>query len=311
MLYPALSKTLALLFDEHKLFEGPLENPVATDSVSINKEKSPPKAMEEVPKILSTKPLALARSKTSNEPVSTPRPKIIERFSSEELKPQSFDVDAMLQSSKSHQPVDTNTAPVSSKDMGLRVDTRNDFMSWMREAAANSETEEAGGNGKISTHLISSLGSMSSAGTGRRRFFTLPAMATIQESETEDNKGGVDSSFTSQSRIAPTKRNEPLDSELILQEKAKPKQFRVPQVSKVLDGGSNTDGISSFLDSISHTPATTKTKESDATTDTTANSSELSVNQNTLLVNDDDIETAGTAFLDKISETMGSMGFLE
>lgn len=255
----------------------------------------------------------LARSKTSNESVSTPKPMIIERFSSEELKPQSFDVDAMLQSSKSHEPVHTETAPVSSKDMGLRVDTRNDFMSWMREAAANTEIEETGGNDKISTHLISSLGTMSSAGAGRRRFFTLPAMATIQESDTEENRGGVDSSFTSQSPTLPKKNDEPLDSELILhKDRVKPKQFRVPHVAKALHGGSTTDGISSFLDSLpSQQPTTTKKKESDAAVDSITSTAELSVNQHTLPANDDDIETAGTAFLDKISETMGSMGFLE
>ena len=242
---------------------------------------------------------------------------IIERFSSEETKPQSFDVDAMLQSSKSYEPPETNNAPVSSRDIGLRVDTRNDFMSALREAAANENNNDSGDNDQISNHLISSLGSMSSGGAAasRRRFFTLPAMATIQESDTEENRpGGLDSSLTSQSPKLLEKKGTALDSELILhRDRPKPKQFRVPQlVPKTTDVSSSTDGISSFLDSLSQPPLSTNVdKETSGATQTgtTANSSELSVDQNTLPANDDEIETAGTAFLDKISETI-DMGFL-
>lgn len=233
---------------------------------------------------------------------------IIERFSSEELKPQSFDVDAMLQSSESYEAADTNIVPTSSKDSGLRVDTRNDFLSAMREAAAH-DYDGSGGNNQISTHLISSLGSMSSGGTAssRRRFFTLPAMATIQESDTEDTRVGLES----QSPNPPEKKRSALDTELFVHgDRAKPKQFRVPQVAKEADvGGSSTDGISSFLDSISTKIEKEETCATIAATTTT--SSESSLNQNTIPANDDDIESAGTAFLDKISETMGSMGFLE
>jgi hypothetical protein len=88
------------------------------------------------------------------------------------------------------------------------------------------------------------------------------------------------------------------------EDKAKPKQFRVPQLAKVSEAIS-TDGISSFLDSLPQPTETVQESTNAALTDTTTNSSESSVNQNTLLANDDDIETAGTAFLDKISETMG------
>lgn len=256
--------------------------------------------------LLSKKPLQLARSKTSNETGVTPKPKIIERFSSEELKPQSFDVDAMLRSSKSYEATSKDNPPpppTSSQDIGLRVDSRNDFMSAMREAAANYDIEELGGNDPISSHLMSSLGSMSTGtASTRRRFFTMPAMATIQESDTEENNrlGGLDSSIASQSPNPPKKRSAALDTELILHEdKAKPKQFRVPQLAKVSEAIS-TDGISSFLDSL---PQPTETVQE--STNAALNSSESSVNQNTLLANDDDIETAGTAFLDKISETMG------
>lgn len=255
----------------------------------------------------------LARSKTSSEPVVTPKPMIIERFSSEESKPQSFDVDAMLQSSKSHQSADTSRILASSKDICLRVDTRNDFMSAMREAAAH-DTNDSEENSQLSSHLISSLGSMSSGGaSNRRRFFTLPAMATIQESDTEENRSGVmESSFTSQSPNLTDKKRLALDTEMFVRgDRTKPKQFRVPQVTKIDDiGGSSTDGISSFLDSISQPPPKVKEQEINITpTDT--NSSESSLKQNTLLANDDDIESAGTAFLDKISKTMETMGFLE
>jgi hypothetical protein len=126
---------------------------------------------------------------------------------------------------------------------------------------------------------------------------TLPAMATIQESDTEDNRIGTqESSLTSQSSYDSDKKGPSLDTELIVHgEKAKPKQFRVPQVTKV----DSTSGISSFLDILS---AQSTKAENDGADSTPL---KLFENRETLRANDDDIESAGTAFLDKISLSMG------
>lgn len=303
----ALSKTLALLFDEHMLFGGPLEDFVNNDSTNASQNKSPPKGS---PRLLSKKPLTLSRSKTSAERGVTPRPMIIERFSSEEKKPQLFDVDAMLQSSKSSDVVDSVDQADSSGDDDSKVDVqtkggvqpwaRNDFMSAMR-AAANDDTESGG----VSNHLLNSISSMPGGGTlpNRRRFFTLPAMATIEESDdNEENRAG---GLEPPSPKTPSEKKDSLDPSLIVHgdRRAKPKQFRVPQVAKVTDAESSIDGISSFLDSLSQD--TNKQAADTTSTDTATILSNVPTNQNTVPVDDESIETAGTAFLDKITENMG------
>eukprot|EP00804_Cyclotella_cryptica_P022229 CCRYP_017931-RA/>CCRYP_017931-RA protein AED:0.02 eAED:0.02 QI:5792/1/1/1/0.8/0.81/11/115/2214 len=304
----ALSKTLSLLFDESRIFEGPLEDPIQREEIISSPTKAPRKEIKDPLKLLSKKPPKIVRSKTSN-PLSTPKPGIIQRFSSEETKiPISFDVDAMLQASQSMEPIKTkekltnaNSASLSSRDRGVKVDTRNDFMSAMREAAATEGLDEIGGTkDRPSSHLLNSFGSLSNLGpsSNKRRWMTLPAMATIQESDTEDNRIGTqESSLTSQSSFDSEKKSPSLDTELIVHgEKAKPKQFRVPQLAKV----DHTSGISSFLDSLSSQSMKTENKVTVPTT-----SSQLSEHNSTLSANDDDIESAGTAFLDTISQSMG------
>ena len=286
----ALSKTLSLLFDELKLFGGPLEELVQKEEEEKTTQKiSPPNEIKGSPssKLLSKKPSKLTRSKTSNEQ-GTPKPKIIQRFSSEETKiPTSFDVDAMLRSAQSTQKKEeTGSNVFTSRDMGLKVDTRNDFMSAMREAAASEdafETETAG------NHLMNSFGSMSNnlGPSNRRRFFTLPAMATIQESESEDNRiVAQESSLASQSSQRSELKGSPLDTELIVhQDRAKPKQFRVPGLERM--------------------STSTLTKSETEETVSTARNESKEKKHTVLAINDDDIESAGTAFLDKISQTMG------
>ena len=231
---------------------------------------------------------------------------IIERFSSEETKPQLFDVDAMLQSSKSSDAVDSIDQPVSTGDVDSRVDAqakggvqpwaRNDFMSAMR-AAANDDTESG-----VSNNLMNSISSMPAGGTlpNRKRFFTLPAMATIQESDdNEENRaGGIEHPDPK-----PLEKKDSLDPSLIVHgDRAKPKQFRVPEVTKVSDIGTSLDGISSFLDSLSQD---TNKQAADTTSIDTTTISSKSMNQNTVPLDDASIETAGTAFLDKMTENMG------
>lgn len=223
---------------------------------------------------------------------------IIERFSSEETKPQLFDVDAMLQSSKSSDAVDSIDQPVSTGDVDSSVQpwARNDFMSAMR-AAANDDTESG-----VSNNLINSISSMPAGGTlpNRKRFFTLPAMATIQESDdNEENRaGGIEHPDPK-----PLEKKDSLDPSLIVHgDRAKPKQFRVPEVTKVSDIGTSLDGISSFLDSLSQD---TNKQAADTTSIDTTTISSKSMNQNTVPLDDASIETAGTAFLDKMTENMG------
>jgi len=307
----ALSKMLCLVFDEYAMFGGSLEDHVRKENVCTNPKESSSKEIKGSVKLNNAKPLKLARAKTSNVLGVVQKPLIIERYSSEELKPQVFDVDALLGSSKLHQSTTEIASDVSSssKETGFKLDTRNDFMSAMREAVAKENSDEIGGNYRISSPLISPVSSTSSSGAshGRKRFFTLPAMATIQETDTEESRvRGLDSGINSQCPVNDEKKGSKLDSDLIVHKnRAKPKQFRVPQVAQIEDA-INIDGISSFLDSI---PQLSESKEKqpigDKVVNTTKSKLSLPTEEGTFLTNDDDIETAGTAFLDLISETMG------
>jgi hypothetical protein len=298
----ALSKTLSLLFDEFRIFEGPLEPLLQKEgakksSTNPNGKKSP----------LIKKPLKLARSKTSNEMMSSPKPTIIQRFSSEEAKPPtSLDLDAILSSSQSYESnsvEEHHNSFTSSKDMGFKVDTRNDFMSAMREAAAIEDAEDTGGGGgnsRISSHLMNSSGSNFGPGPSRRRFFTLPAMATIVETDAEAPQ---ESSVSSPSPNQTKKKVPAADTDLILHaDRSKRKQMRIPQVSSV----DNTSGITDFLDSLSIAPPT-KSGTDSVTTITAASSLESSENKKDLPVNNDVIERSGTAFLDRISQSFGAL----
>ena len=120
-----------MLFDEDAILGGPLE-----DAQHI-KTSSPKKATLNKPDILSN------RSKTIDKPSLASRPRIVERYSSEESpkikSAKVFDVDALLRPPSNSntnvmmideaEKISDNTNPLSSQEYGFKVDSKHDFVS--------------------------------------------------------------------------------------------------------------------------------------------------------------------------------------
>lgn len=281
---PSLGKLLSLLFDEWALFGGPLETPVP---VKIN---SPSTLSISKPEVVSKD--RRARS-TSVVPAIITRPSIVARYTSEEspkiFRIKAFDVDAMLKPSITLKSNDVSGIDdinlLTSGAAGFKVDSKNDFMS-----ALNASLDpEPGILTDMPEQKIIPRGSESTFKSGihpaanRRRWNTLPlkSLATIQENDIERALGQSNASF---------KEGESIESELILhpgEKEKKSRQFRVPQF--------NPNSIIELL------PRLANEKQAKAED----NSSPTAVKQRTLPTDDTDIETAGTAFLDAISKTMG------
>ena len=176
---------------------------------------------------------------------------------------------------------------------GFNVDSKEAFMSALAASlegddSSNSEASPtAEGSSPRSSHLPPR------PAASRRRWKTLPAnaLATIQESD-DDGRAGSDllsSSLTKSSM-------DNLDGELVLKEvKRKPRQMRVPVVEVEND---KDNSMASFLGDLS-LPVTNDKKAAD-------DSSLKSDGKHRRIVTDDDqIESAGTAFLDAIGKSMG------
>jgi hypothetical protein len=168
-------------------------------------------------------------------------------------------------------------------------------------ALTASQVEESDSTPRKSAENLFKSAAMGPAGN-RRRWMTLPsnALATIEESEDDGCRAGdsaLDHSFRS------SKKGDLIDGELVLHPGDKnltslrsKTQFRVPQVRS--DG--DTEPLTSFLDSIASTTKTKKKQDKDVN-DTPWTSDK----QRSLPIDDGVIETAGTAFLDVISKSMG------
>lgn len=303
----ALGKVLSMLFDEHAIMGGPFED------LSVKGEPMKPSPTTSTSKVIPLKkPTMLSRSKTSNEPgmFSAPKPEIIQRFSSEESH-KKFDVDAMLQSSRSYEGGksselivnDNDDLLVTSGDSGFKVDSKNDFLSALRVAQSlesNIDVSPKSNTSNRNADLINALGSMGGGQGNRRRWMTLPAMATIQENDTDESRAGAPASTEAPPISRVQEKGDTLDSELILHTaKTKSKQMRVPQMEK----SDNISGISSFLDDM--TPTMVKIVEEPEKGKEIKPPSDK---QKSLPANDDDIESAGSAFLDVISKSIGFQG---
>jgi hypothetical protein len=282
---PSLGKLLSLLFDEWALFGGPLETPAPIKIPS--------------PSILSiSKPEVVSKDRrarsTSVVPAIITRPSIVARYASEEspkiARVNAFDVDAMLKPNIILKSNDVSGIDdinlLTSGAAGFKVDSKNDFMS-----ALNASLDPEPDILKDTTEQkIISRGSettfkagMHGPAANRRRWNTLPlkSLATIQEN---DGERALSQSNTS------LKEGESIESELILhpgEKEKKSRQFRVPQF--------NPNSIVELLPRIANE---NQSKAEDKTSPT-------AVKQRTLPTDDTDIETAGTAFLDAISKTMG------
>lgn len=279
----ALGKILCLLFDERAILGGPPENPLF--ATITRKKKSLGR-----PEIISNR----ARTTTGTSP-QLPRPNIVQRYSSESpntSRVKIFDVDAMLKPSSI---VSDEMNPITSVSGGFKVDSKNDFMlalnasldiepDLVKDAPAQKSTTRGEEN------LFKSVAHGPAA--NRRRWNTLPlhSLATIQENDTDREPAGQQIALSK-------KQRESIETELILhpgEKEKKSRQFRVPHVEL----NDNLESMSSFFDRIVP-PTKEKQGEEDIKLPPKMGA------PRTLPTDDVDIETAGTAFLDAISKSMG------
>ncbi|KAL3808937.1 hypothetical protein ACHAXA_001128 [Cyclostephanos tholiformis] len=290
----ALGKILSMLFDEWAIFGGPLENPI---SVAITSKK---RSLSK-PEIISNR----ARTTTGISPQLS-RPSIVERYSSESLdisRVKRFDVDAMLKPNipkpnipkQDNHIVSNETNPLTSVSGGFKVDSKNDFMlalnaSLDTEPYLAKDAPEQKSTTRGAENLFKSV--VHGPAANRRRWNTLPlhSLATIQENYSDRDPPGQQVSSSNKER-------ELIETELVFHPEEKTKksrQFRVPHV-KLND---DLESMSSFFDRI-----VPPTKEKQGKDD--VKPPQIVDTSRTLPTDDVDIETAGTAFLDAISKSMG------
>ena len=285
----ALGKLLSMLFDEWAILGGPLEQPLLVRTSSPN--NIPPLRK---PKIISN------RAKTTTEITGdSSRPIIVGRYSSAESSKidqvRKFDVDAMLKNSRAENPLEP-TPSLTSRDAGFKVDSKSDFML----ALTASLGPEPDSPPKPSTNrpaeiLLKSVAHGPAA--NRRRWNTLPsnALATIQENDSDLSRAGYPEQL-GQPSVASSLilQGQSIESELVLrrgENKKSSRQFRVPQLKLINE---STEPLLSIVDSAVKNRIIEENKPP-----------EFSNKQRTLPISDGDIETAGTAFLDAISKSMG------
>ena len=284
-----------MVFDEWAIFGGPLEKPL------LVKPPSPIKPSIKKPSIISN------RAKTADVSSGLSRPSIVQRYSSQDESPKisltkKFDVDAMLagtlppnlstSSATTEQGfISEDNTNLTSGEAGFAVDNKSDFMSALKATLDSaSETSDA------EKPLLAQGG----PAANRRRWNTLPlnALATIQEGDTEDLR--TNSDREPPLPLSTSMKDSSMDSDLVLHpsdKKKKSKQMRVPQVKPTDDNGDKS--MSSFIDNL--VLPTEKEQKNEVNDDPAKDPNK----QRTLPTDDKDIETAGTAFLDAISKSMG------
>ena len=284
----ALGKVLSILFDEGAILGGTLEDlPVDETKASTSTKK---------PAFISQRSQTLDQGVSSNA-----RPQLVSRYSSqpEDGSPKKIDIDSMLQPNLAPAGEDTDSDDLShltSRSSGFTVDSKGAFMSAL---AASLDGNESPNSGASPTAESSSRPTQlpPRPAASRRRWMTLPtnALATIQESNDDDGRIGSD--LLSSSLKKPN--GDALDVELIINEqKKKPRQMRVPVVETVKN---EEQSINSFLDELS-----LEASNQHGSMKPDDNSSLKSDNKHRrVATNDDQIETAGTAFLDTLGKTMG------
>ena len=179
----------------------------------------------------------------------------------------------------------------------IKIDSKSDFLSAMRagfstgdadevSTPAPSPKDEAPNPGAESAKaMIKAFGSA----RGNRRWMTAPtlALSTIRESDdfegelsaAADDDELIDSSIKAVASSLASSSNDSLDDEMVIKttNKAKPRQMRVPKVSRASTLSANVfDGKSDPFSGSASVPTT-----------------------------DREIETAGTAFLEVIGKSLG------
>jgi hypothetical protein len=285
----ALGKLLSMLFDEWAILGGPLEQPLLVRTSSPN--NIPPLRK---PKIISN------RAKTTTEITGdSSRPIIVGRYSSAESSKidqvRKFDVDAMLKNSRAENPLEP-TPSLTSRDAGFKVDSKSDFMLALTASLGpEPDSPPKPSTNRPAESLLKSVAHGPAA--NRRRWNTLPsnALATIQENDSDLSRAGYPEQL-GQPSVASSLilQGQSIESELVLrrgENKKSSRQFRVPQLKLINE---STEPLLSIVDSAVKNRIIEENKPP-----------EFSNKQRTLPINDGDIETAGTAFLDAISKSMG------
>jgi len=289
----ALGKLLSMLFDEWNILGGPMEQPL------IVKTSCPHNGTVRKPKIISN------RAKTTTEiPGGSSRPTIIGRYSSEESSKieqmRKFDVDAMLNTNGIRaENTRTSVAPtlsLTSRDSGFKVDSKSDFMLALTTASLGSEPDSPPkrSTNRAAESLFKSVTHGPAA--NRRRWNTLPSnsLATIQENDSDLSRIGGPEKAGQHLQSSLILQGESIESEMVLhrgENKKTSRQFRVPQLKPVNE---STEPLALNLDPYEKSRLIEGHEPSNAAS-----------KQRTLPINDGDIETAGTAFLDAISKSMG------
>jgi hypothetical protein len=277
-----------MLFDEWAILGGPLEKPLI---VKTNSQNNAPISK---PKIISN------RAKTTTGiSAGSSRPIIIGRYSSEESskldQAKKFDVEAMLKTNVSlaenPSTVVDLTRSLTSKDSGFKVDSKSDFMlALTRSLESEPDSAPKRTAGRAADNFLKSVAHGPAA--NRRRWNTLPSnsLATIQENDADLSRSGGPDQLGQQSGDSLMTQGESIESELVLrrgEKKTTSRQFRVPQLKL-------NDSIEPPSSEIDPTDKSRATEVKNST-----------IKPRTLPINDGDIETAGTAFLDAISKSMG------
>ena len=171
----------------------------------------------------------------------------------------------------------------SDQNRTTKVDSKSDFQSALRQATSGDDPDGfEGDSGKLARTIMQSFGGLQS---GSRRFMTAPSrgLSTIREVEDAEDTDALGNDegrkFTVGAAASETSSSntEPTDDEFVLSVKGSVKQFRVPNRGKDKPEGH---------------AITSRTDQSDP---------------DGALVpkTDEEIESAGTAFLDVIGKSLG------
>ncbi len=299
MRYPALGKLISMLFDEWAILGGPLEQPLVgkTSSPNISKTSSPSIAQIRKPKIITN------RAKTTTEITGdSSRPIIVGRYSSAESSKidqvRKFDVDAMLNTNIAsvENPLEP-TRSLTSRDSGFKVDSKSDFMLALTASLGpEPDSPPKRSANRPAESLFKSVAHGPAA--NRRRWNTLPShsLATIQENDSDSSRAGNHEQLGQHSvQSSLILQGGSIESELVLhcgENKKTSRQFRVPQLKMINE---STEPLLSILDSAVKQSRIIEGNEPP----------DFPNKKRALPINDGDIETAGTAFLDAISKSMG------
>lgn len=292
----AIGRVLALLFDEEKLF-GTQAEELLNEELWVPSDKSDASSASGSPSDKRKR----RHHKRQTYDLSNDLPARDELGGFDLLSPQAGALHSPpkspLSPNRRHEPLDPNAKAPWVEELGLnlkndqqldnaaqtkvKLDSKSDFQSALRAAASEDDGDgfEADGS-RAARAMIQAFGGMQG---GSRRWMTAPsrALSTIRETEDADEPdffGSEDDTLSSSSE----RRKEAGDDEMVLRNvKAKVKQFRRPKVGRDRDKPKPVpeDAVQEIKPKESPPQLVPKT--------------------------DEEIETAGNAFLETIGKSLG------